>query len=314
MNARSRAFATKAADSQQRIQDLQEVIVEMESKAQQSHEEMLSLVQAVEAEERGMLEALKKLEEARKAAQEQLQEALERLKEAEEENRILAAESVQKQAKLEAIATSESEASALAQKMHECAKQAEAQARELRKNVERQQGELHERDKLVRSLEAHHDDMELKMQELSFELQELQPKMLHAKERYQDLMLRYQRLEAVSEATRKSLEACKSSCAGKLAAREKQHLEERQLLQAQMRAKEHELKTAQENHDVVLALHLSELHKEAQMRKEADARDEASRALVRELRRKLETSENQVVSLRRHNENLSQALNEKEHR
>ena len=254
-------------------------VTALEEQLKASHDEKLALVAAMEAEEKEMLAALTRLNDERQASAVQLRDALERIRSLEAHNQVLASRQLEEQKKAEAQAAAEGKARAFARDMQERGRQAEAQAAVLRSTIERQQQELYGRNKHIQMLEEQQDEAESRLQDYTFQLQE-----------------------------------CKFSRAKDLAAQEQQHQTEIQRLNAQLRAFDNALQESREASEIALNARSQEVQMEIQLRKEAEARDEASRALVRELRHKLEMCESQTSVLRGEHHDMSQALNESQRR
>ncbi len=305
---------------------LQQMIAELRGKVHQSEVGKINLVSAMEAEERCMLEALQKLDESRQTVQLQLKGALEKVQELENQNQLLVASHMQEQrnaaAALAAAEAAECRANGLLRDSQERARKADAAA--LRSQVQREKAELQARDEQVCCLQAQLDEMMRQMQELldemddrknaaketEFELQEQHQKLVFQQERYQELTLRYERMEATLQATRAAFEESKYSRAKELEGKDDLRQQETQLLHTVLRAAEHTLQDEREKFKNDLAARSEEAKRESQIRKEVEARDIASRALARELERKIMVLEDQVETLRRSHEDASHALNE----
>jgi len=117
-------------------------------------------------------------------------------------------------------------------------------------------------------------------------------------------------MEATLQATRAAFEESKYSRAKELEGKDDLRQQETQLLHTQLRAAEHTLQDEREKFKNDLAARSEEARRESQIRKEVEAREIASRALARELERKIMVLEDQVETLRRSHEDASHALNE----
>lgn len=241
-----------------------------------------------------MLEALRKLDEERKKAQQQLAGSLERVQELEQQNQWLAAAHIHEQNKAEAAAVGQSKANGLVRDMQERERLAETQTSALHNTVERQKAELQARDTHVRGMEAQQDEIERKMQDLvdevlhwkhaaaesEFELQETQRKMVHQHERYQDLTVRYERMEVTMQTTRSASEESKFSRTKEIDAKDDLHKKETQLLCTQLRAAEHALLESRDNLEAIISERSEKLRKEELLRREVEVREETSKVQV----------------------------------
>ena len=290
---------------------------------QRLHAEKLNLVSSVEAEEKCMLEALTQVDNARKASNTQLEMAEGRIQELERQNRWLAACLEESQTKAAEAAAGEGRASKRARDLHEREKIVASQMAILQSTEERQRAELQalnahvdvEASETERKIEVLLDEItrwKAAASERDFELQETHQKMAFQHERYQELTVRHERMEAALNSTREAFQESKHSRATSLAGKDSLHKQEVEHLNSLLRAADNKLHEFRDHMLAELASQSDEAKREASMRKEAEARDEASKAIVRELNRKFAASEAQVSELRRRHEQLSQLLSENE--
>ena len=249
-------------------------------------DKVVNLVAAMEVEEKCMLEALQKLDEARKTAQLQCQAALEQLREREQENQRLCMRASEAQETADAALAAEGELRRFVQEAQDRERECERKIASLSSTVERLQAELQVRDAQIRGMKAQESETESRVQDLlneiarwkqgvsdsEIEVQELQRKWANTQHQHQDLIVRYERMEATLQASRQASEDSKLSQGKEIAAQEQLYKKEIDVLNAQLRSVAHDLQDSRERFEVQLSRISDEARKEVQLRKKAEAR------------------------------------------
>lgn len=261
-------------------------------------------------------------------ARQQLQGEMELRHKLEADNQSLAVSLKQEKEKCDNLAAAESNAHALVRNMQEHTRMRENQMTVLKNSIDREKEEVQVRESQVRGMQEKQDELTAQIQDLldeitqwkhtaterEFELQEVTRKLAHLQDRHQDLSVRYERVEATLQSTRIGFEESKFSLQKNISGKDDLHKQELSLLHAQLRAAEHALQESRDTFNAALSARSQEARKESQMRKEAEARDAASKTLAREQERKVAILEDQLETIRRHQEDSAQILNENAHR